>query len=308
MNYSNTPFTLDVQIHQAQVSVPVTFGDSARRLCIGLTDGRKPYVIEEGCIAVFNATKPDGSTITNACNIENNTIIYEFTEKTTNCEGIVYCDITIYDAYGRVLTTPQFIIVVDKRVVRSDDILPTDETTAFFTYEAQRQAAEAERQRLEQNRKENEISRCTNETDRIKAETERDNTFKTKMTEWEEEFAHNEEQRNNSIVQVLSDATDKVPSVGLLNRNIKTLTPKIDFSSHLQDLEEGRFVVRDAKYAEKAEFASEAQFAISDYNGNIIHETYATKSEVAEQLGDINTALDSIITAQELIIGGDENG
>lgn len=276
MNYSNTPFTLDVQIHQAQVSIPVTFGDSARRLCIGLTDGRKPYVIGEGCIAVFNATKPDGSTITNACNIENNTIIYEFTEKTTNCEGIVYCDITIYDAYGRVLTTPQFIIVVDKRVVRSDDILPTDETTAFFTYEAQRQAAEAERQRLEENRKENEISRCANETNRVKAEKERDNTFKAKMTEWEEEFV------NNSIVDVLSDATDKAPSVRLLNTNI-------------ENLKNGQFIVHSAYNAQAAESAGEAVKAERDAHGTVIHENYTSKAEFSCYRQDIDEGRTRIV-------------
>ena len=84
MNYSDYRFTLDVQIHQAQVSVPVTFGDTARRLCIGLTDGRKPYTIPEGCIAVFSAKKPDGTSLKNACIIERNAIIYEFTEQTTN--------------------------------------------------------------------------------------------------------------------------------------------------------------------------------------------------------------------------------
>ena len=149
MNYSDYRFTLDVQIHQAQVSVPVSFGDSARRLCIGLTDGRKPYVITEGCIAVFNAKKPDGKVIKAPCIIERNVILYDFLEQTTNSEGIVYCSITIYDTDGTVLTSPQFTIVVDKRVVRDNEVaLSADDYSAFdniFTYEAQRQTAEEQR-------------------------------------------------------------------------------------------------------------------------------------------------------------------
>ena len=43
MNYSDYKFTLDVQLHQAQISVPATLNDTARRLCIGFTDGRKAH-------------------------------------------------------------------------------------------------------------------------------------------------------------------------------------------------------------------------------------------------------------------------
>ena len=177
MNYSDYRFTLDVQIHQAQVSVPVTFGDSARKLCIGLTDGRKPYVIGEGCIAVFNAKKPDGTVIKNYCIIERNVILYDFTEQTTNSEGIVYCDITLYGADGKVLTSPQFIIVVDKRVVRDDEVaVSADEYTALdniFTKEAQRQEAETARGEAETARSEAEVARIESETARFEAEVAR---------------------------------------------------------------------------------------------------------------------------------------
>ena len=123
MNYSDYRFTLDIQIHQAQVSIPVTLNDTARKLCIGLTDGRKPYYIADGCRAVFSAKKPDGTTIFNDCIIYNNTTIeYEFSKNTTSCEGIVDCEIRLYDADGRELTSPQFIIVVDKKVMRDEEV------------------------------------------------------------------------------------------------------------------------------------------------------------------------------------------
>lgn len=178
MNYSDYRFTLDIQLHQAQVSVPATYGDSARRLCIGLTDGRKPYVIGEGCMAVFNAKKPDGTRIQNYCIIENNTVIYEFTLNTTSCEGIVDCDITIYDINGKALTSPQFIIVVDAKVVRDDDrpISSEDESTilnGIIADEIKRQSAEDDRFREEIARADAERTRIENENIRISYEDQR---------------------------------------------------------------------------------------------------------------------------------------
>ena len=54
-------------------------------------------------------------------------------------------------------------------------------------------------------------------------------------------------------------------------------------------------------YTLEAEYAFGADFADRDGAGNIIIDTYATKKEV----GDIETALDNIITIQNTLIGGD---
>ena len=153
MNYSDYRFTLDIaNTLQAQVSVPCTFGDSARRLYIGLTEGRKPYELANGCRAVFAAKKPDGTTIFNDCIIEGNkTIVYEFSKNTASAEGVVDCEIRLYGVNGKLITSPQFIIVVDKRVVRDEEILATmseSEHTALddmINSEAQRLVNEAER-------------------------------------------------------------------------------------------------------------------------------------------------------------------
>lgn len=151
MNYSDYRFTLDItNTLQAQVSVPCTFGDSARRLYIGLTEGRKPYTIANGCRAVLAAKKPDGTTILNDCIIEGNkTIVYEFSTNTANAEGVVDCEIRLYGTNGKLITSPQFIIVVDKRVVRDAEIpLSQSEKTTIdniILAENSRAAAEAER-------------------------------------------------------------------------------------------------------------------------------------------------------------------
>lgn len=125
MNYSDYRFALDItNTLQAQVSVPATFGDSARRLYISLNEGRKPYAISNGCRAVFVAKKPDGTSIFNDCIIEGNkTIVYEFSSNTTSAQGVVDCEIRLYGADGKLITSPQFIIVVDKRVLRDEEIM-----------------------------------------------------------------------------------------------------------------------------------------------------------------------------------------
>ena len=151
MNYSDYRFTLDItNTLQAQVSVPATLGDSARRLYIGLTEGRKPYAIVDGCRAVFVAKKPDGTSIFNDCIIEaNKTIVYEFSSNTTSAQGVVDCEVRLYGIDGKLITSPQFIIVVDKRVLRDEDITlsESEHTTldSIILSETQRVAAEAER-------------------------------------------------------------------------------------------------------------------------------------------------------------------
>lgn len=219
MNYSDYRFPLDVQMHQAQVSVPVTLGDTARKLCISLTDGRKPYVIAEGCIATFNARKPDGNIIKNSCIIERNTIIYEFTEQTTNIEGVVNCDVTIYGVDGKVLYSPQFILVVDKKVVR-DEAIPLSESdlTAFdaiFVREAGRVTAEIERGINEETRQGNETTRQGNEETRQGNEEQRKSDFDEFLSDAQSAFNQAEQERMDIFDEAEAER-DKI--VGDLNK------------------------------------------------------------------------------------------
>lgn len=295
MNYSDYRFTLDVQIHQAQVSVPVTLGDTARKLYIGLTDGRKPYVIAEGCIATFNAKKPDGKTIKNNCVIEKNAIIYEFTEQTTNVEGVVNCDVTIYGVDGKVLYSPQFILVVDKKVVRDEEALSTlsaDESTTLqgiITAELGRVDAENERIANENGRKakdevRDEIITFFEDKGGIivsEAEPESDvASFWLKTNPSEEEISLLD---STDIVQELSNDTDKIPSAKAVKNEITRV------SGFFQDITEGVTPVKYAIEAESAVDAENAEWARraqGDTNGNVIHETYATKADLEESIGD----------------------
>lgn len=122
MNYSNYRFTLDTQSNISQVSLPVRLLDTSRRLYISLTDGGSPYIIEDGCRAVFYARKADGKPIMNDCIIEKNTQIrYDLTQQTTACAGVVDCEVRLYGMDGKLITSPRFIMVVDERVVYDED-------------------------------------------------------------------------------------------------------------------------------------------------------------------------------------------
>ncbi len=167
MNFSNYRFTLDIQSNQSQISLPVLFGDTSRRLYINLTDSGNPYLIEDGCRAVFAARKPDGHTVFNDCPIEDNTKIrYDFTANTASAVGTVECEIRLYGPTGRLITTPRFIMVVDERVIYDDDIIFSDSEKT--TIDAML-LSETERVANEETRKRNEAERETAEARRTEA-------------------------------------------------------------------------------------------------------------------------------------------
>ena len=236
MNYSDYRFTLDVQIHQAQVSIPVTLNDTARKLCIGLTDGRKPYAIADGCRAVFVAKKPDKKTIINDCIIERNTIIYEFSQNTTNAEGVVNCEIRLIDADERVITSPQFIIVVDKNVVRDEEVpLSESESTTLsriISSEEARVAAEKKREEI--------ADFLANSGGVIVSEEEPSESLANVWVKTEssrEMFLLD----RTDIAQEISDDTDKIPSVGLLKSALIDQTEAIVTEALEQAAQSGDF-------------------------------------------------------------------
>lgn len=283
MNYSDYRFTLDVQIHQAQVSVPVTLGDTARRLCISLTDGRKPYVIAEGCIATFNAKKPDGTVVKNSCIIERNTMLYEFTEQTTNVEGVVNCDITIYGVDGKVLYSPQFILVVDKKVVRDGEIpLSVSELAAFdsiLVAEAARKIAEIARETNEEQRQDNENQRQTNENQRFASEIQRKRDFDTAQHYRENQFKQSQER-----MQADFDEAEAIRTLNENNRNNNELT-----RDNAEILRINQELIRQQKENERisASIRREERFA-----------------EMEQEIGNLDAALDELHNYAQALIGG----
>ena len=216
MNYSIYRFTLDIHRTKSQVSIPVLFHDTGIQFYISLTDGGKPYFIEDGCRAVFSAKKPDGATLFNDCIIEDNTRIrYDFTEQTTNCEGMMNCEIRLYGTDGNLLTTPAFVVVVDPRVIYDSEVLDSypeatildnmvsaensrlvgeqkrvDAEAVRVIVENARAAAEAERIAAENARAAAEVERGDAETERIANEAERVAAYAHMIGSWVAYSAH----------------------------------------------------------------------------------------------------------------------
>lgn len=165
MNYSTYRFTLDIHKTKSQVSIPVLFQDTGAQLYINLTDGGKPFKIAEGSRAVLYGRKPFFHTDTGKydCLLEDLEIIdggtrikYTFSDQTTTQLGSVACEIRLYSADGRLLTTPAFEILVEARVVEDDQIIESDDARTaldqLFESEAAREEAEKARQANEENR------------------------------------------------------------------------------------------------------------------------------------------------------------
>lgn len=150
MNNSTYRFTLDLQKHQSQMSVAVFRHDTAVRLVISLTDGGKPYFLEDGCYARLFGKRPDDAEFSHPCMIKDNTeIIYDFLPSASYVEGIVNCQLRVYGTEREFITAPRFTIVVDERVVDDSDTDIDDETLTklddIFASEAERVEAEKKR-------------------------------------------------------------------------------------------------------------------------------------------------------------------
>jgi hypothetical protein len=163
------------------VSVPVFIGDTGIRLLINLTDGGNPYFIEDGCMAVIRGKKADGKPLFNECIVLNNTTIqYDFTEQTANVEGIVNCEINLYDSEGTLVTAPKFIIVVDSRTISDgslEDNVSEEEHNAITKLIV---AGVEENLRVEA-----EKSRVTAEKARVEAENKRHQAYLGRITDEE---------------------------------------------------------------------------------------------------------------------------
>lgn len=123
MTNSNYKFSLDVHDHGSHVSLKAKKGDTGRTLYITLMDGGRPYVITEDCRAVFTAKKADGKIIFQDCTITKNTISYVFTPQTTSAVGRTDCEIRLYGADDKLLTSASFTLLVDDSVYNDGDII-----------------------------------------------------------------------------------------------------------------------------------------------------------------------------------------
>lgn len=122
MNYSVYKFNLDLASIGSQVYLTMKQGDTGRSLFITLSNKGQPYEIEDGCIAVFAAKKPDGNIIFNNCVIENNIIHYEVTPQTSAAVGELACEIQLYKN-GKLISSPCFATLVNPAVYPESELI-----------------------------------------------------------------------------------------------------------------------------------------------------------------------------------------
>ena len=121
LHSSNTPF-----------SISVKKGDTGRKLVFKFADNSNPYTITDDCYAIFTARKNDGNIIYNQCEIADNAVIYAFTAQTCAASGSVPCEIRLYGADGKLITSPRFLLEVEDTVYSDGDVIESlSEATAL---------------------------------------------------------------------------------------------------------------------------------------------------------------------------------
>ena len=112
MNSSITRIMLDLHKQDSMEYVTVRKGESARGLCVMLTESGTPYSIAEGTSAVLAAKKPDGTYIYEACTITDNRISVVLPSTFTAAAGKLRACIRL-TGDSAALVSPPFTIIVD---------------------------------------------------------------------------------------------------------------------------------------------------------------------------------------------------
>ena len=132
MEYVTSDVSFDLKsMSQTQV-VRAVAGDTKRKLRIWISSGGAPYVIAQDAYAVLMGKKPDGTSLYNVCEIQENAIIYVFTKQTCSTVGIAHLQIRLYSADGKLLTTVPLLLEVYPSQFEAEDAAKSqDEQTAL---------------------------------------------------------------------------------------------------------------------------------------------------------------------------------
>ena len=123
--------SLDLQQTDTGITVRAKRGDTGRVLRIALADDGAPYRIAEDCYAVFTGKKADKTVLYNQCTVENNEILYYFTEQTCAAAGRIQAEIRLYGSGGKLITAAGFLLEVYDTVCHPEDLLSRDEMDAL---------------------------------------------------------------------------------------------------------------------------------------------------------------------------------
>ena len=133
MTNSFYKISLDVHDHGSNVSLKAKKGDTGRLLYITLMDGRNPYSITNECRAVFTAKKADGNILYNECSIIGNVISYAFTPQTCAAVGKAECEVKLYGAENKLLTSARFTLLVEDTVYNEGDEVESEKEVSALT-------------------------------------------------------------------------------------------------------------------------------------------------------------------------------
>lgn len=116
MNSSEYKISLDIHEINSQHLLYCKQGDTQRKIIATLVEESELYHIAEDCTAVFTAFKPDGKVIFNQAHIVGDTIVYEFTEQTSNVSGKLDCELRLYGYDNGLITSPRFTLIAHPTV------------------------------------------------------------------------------------------------------------------------------------------------------------------------------------------------
>lgn len=133
MTNSFYKIALDIHDHGSSVSLKAKRGDTGRLLYITLMDGRNPYAITNECRAVFTAKKADGNILFNECSVIGNIITYAFTPQTTSAVGKAECEIKLYGAGNKLITSARFTLIVEDTVYNEGDEVESEKEVSALT-------------------------------------------------------------------------------------------------------------------------------------------------------------------------------
>ena len=107
-------------------------GDTARAVIITVLSNSQPYTPPEGARAVIRCRKPDGNPVFDDAVInEDGTITAPLTAQMLAAAGNCRCEVALYSADEKVLTTAPFIVKVMPKTVLDNEVASTAEYAAI---------------------------------------------------------------------------------------------------------------------------------------------------------------------------------
>ena len=126
-----TRISLDVSRMDIQNNIPVTQGDTKRRIEVTLMNAGQPLSVKEDWTVTLTGIKPDETKIAILCDVSEGKIIFDFAkgEEIATAAGAFYVQFNIVDEVGELLATPKIWISVVANSIR--EMESKDQLQAF---------------------------------------------------------------------------------------------------------------------------------------------------------------------------------